>query len=95
MLLINSLPDVLQMFLNTRILPLRRLMKDKVLSSTIEIYQKIKTYPSLVPMNSKTLLSTSVNGRMDKDTEEVNNTGTMVHSMKVTGETIWPMVKVD
>ena len=36
-----------------------------------------------------------VNGIEVKDMERVNNIGMMVHSMKVIGEIIWQMEKVD
>lgn len=35
------------------------------------------------------------NGKMVRDMAVVNNTGLMVHSMKVIGIIIWQMVKVD
>lgn len=82
-------------FLNTKTPPRKRLTKDKDHLSMIEI--SLKTHPFLlwVLTNSKMLQSISDNGKMDKDTAKVSNTGMMALSMKDTGETIWLMVKVD
>ena len=64
-------------------------------STTTDLISKLKTPPPLVPLSSRTNMSTKDSGRMMNEQAEEYNSGKMAPYTKDIGKTTSPMVTVD